>query len=119
MLNDWNAGASWPCNTAATMNVSEVTVEMPADHGMKQLAGKQAIFSVTLKELKRRVLPELDDAFAKETSEFDTPVVLKSPITAAVMPRSWRRWITPPGRRLRNIASRPIGYVSQTICRIR
>jgi len=41
-----------------------VTVDFPADFLAKELAGKQASYSVTLREIKEKVLPALDDAFA-------------------------------------------------------
>jgi trigger factor len=41
-----------------------VTVEFPADFLVKELAGKQAIYTVTLREIKQRVLPSIDDEFA-------------------------------------------------------
>jgi trigger factor len=41
-----------------------VSVEFPADFLVKELAGKPAMYSVTLREIKQRVLPGLDDAFA-------------------------------------------------------
>ncbi len=44
----------------------EVTVTFPEDYGQKDLAGKPALFKVTLKEIKEKVEPALDDAFAKE-----------------------------------------------------
>jgi trigger factor len=42
----------------------DVTVEFPAEFPVKELAGKQAIYKVTLREIKQRVLPPLDDSFA-------------------------------------------------------
>jgi trigger factor len=41
-----------------------ITVDLPADFMVKELAGKQASYSVTLNELKEKVLPAVDDAFA-------------------------------------------------------
>jgi len=43
-----------------------IDVTFPSDYGNKELAGKPAVFQVTLKEIKERVLPELNDDFAKE-----------------------------------------------------
>ena len=45
---------------------SKITVTFPEDYHAEQLAGKEAVFHVTVKELKVRVLPELDDEFAKD-----------------------------------------------------
>ena len=49
-----------------------VNVEFPKDYGEKTLAGKPAVFKVKLHEIKIRELPEIDDEFAKDVSEFDT-----------------------------------------------
>ncbi|NJN71315.1 MAG: trigger factor [Limnothrix sp. RL_2_0] len=50
------------------------TVTFPEDYGQEEMAGKDVSFTVTLKELKGRELPDLDDDFASEASEeeFDT-----------------------------------------------
>jgi trigger factor len=52
----------------------EVTVEVrfADDHRPESLAGKQASFAVTVKEVREKKLPELDDEFAAEASEFET-----------------------------------------------
>ena len=50
----------------------EVNVTFPEDYQAKELAGKPALFKVTVKEIKEKQLPELDDEFAGEVSEFDT-----------------------------------------------
>lgn len=44
----------------------------PEDYHKKELAGKPVVFKVKLKEVKEKILPELDDEFAKDVSEFDT-----------------------------------------------
>jgi trigger factor len=52
----------------------EVTVEVgfPHDHRPESLAGKQASFAVTVKEVREKRLPDLNDEFAAEASEFET-----------------------------------------------
>jgi len=55
----------------------EVTVSYPEDHPGEKVAGKTVTFKVHLKEIKKRVLPELDDAFAKETG-FDSFEALRT-----------------------------------------
>jgi trigger factor len=50
----------------------EVSATFPTDYPQEDLAGKEAIFTITVKELKERELPALDDDFAQEVSEFDT-----------------------------------------------
>src|SRR4051812_26354909 len=48
------------------------TVHFPEDYGVKEMANTDVTYSVTLKEIRRRVLPELDDEFAKDLGEFDS-----------------------------------------------
>jgi trigger factor len=52
----------------------QVTVEVrfPDDHTPESLAGKQASFTVAVKEVREKELPDLDDEFAAEASEFET-----------------------------------------------
>ncbi len=58
----------------------EVTVSFPADYFVAELAGKEAKFTVTIHDVKRKEVPELDDEFAKETSDFETLAELKADI---------------------------------------
>lgn len=51
---------------------TDVNVTFPEDYQEKSLAGKDAVFKCTVKEIKEKELPELDDEFAGEVSEFDT-----------------------------------------------
>ena len=50
----------------------EVNVTFPEDYHSKDLAGKDVVFRVTVKEIRVKELPELDDEFAKDVSEFET-----------------------------------------------
>lgn len=50
----------------------EVNVTFPEEYHSAELAGKPALFKVTIKDIKEKELPELDDEFASEVSEFDT-----------------------------------------------
>ncbi|MEG2348075.1 MAG: trigger factor [Clostridia bacterium] len=50
----------------------DITVKFPEDYHAENLAGKDAIFNVDLLSIKAKVLPELDDEFAKDISEFET-----------------------------------------------
>src|SRR6476659_8041843 len=50
----------------------KVEVTFPEDYQAEQLAGEDAVFTVEVKEVREKVLPELDDDFAAEASEFDT-----------------------------------------------
>jgi trigger factor len=58
----------------------EVEVDFPDDHKPSELAGKHAVFSVTVKEVREKELPELDDEFARTASEFDTLEELREDI---------------------------------------
>ena len=51
---------------------TDVNVTFPEDYQAEELAGKAAVFKCTVKEIKEKELPELDDEFASEVSEFDT-----------------------------------------------
>ena len=51
---------------------TEVKVTFPEDYQAKDLAGKDAVFKCTIKEIKVKELPALDDEFASEVSEFET-----------------------------------------------
>ena len=51
---------------------TDVNITFPEDYQAEDLAGKPALFKVTVKEIKEKQLPELDDEFAAEVSEFDT-----------------------------------------------
>ena len=50
----------------------EVNVTFPENYQAEELKGKAAVFKCTIKEIKEKELPELDDEFASEVSEFDT-----------------------------------------------
>lgn len=58
-----------------------VEVTFPDDYQAEQLAGEDAVFTVEVKEVREKVLPELDDDFASEASEFDTLEELRADIT--------------------------------------
>lgn len=65
------------------MNVGEtkeLSVEFPADYAREDLAGQPTIFTVTLQDLKEKELPELNDDFAQEVSEFQTLAELRESI---------------------------------------
>jgi trigger factor len=56
----------------------ELELQFPEGYFQEELAGKSAIFSITLKEIKTKELPELDDEFVKEISEFETLAELRT-----------------------------------------
>lgn len=55
----------------------DVNVTFPEDYHVEELKGKEAVFKCKLHEIKTRVLPEVDDEFAKDVSEFETLDELK------------------------------------------
>ena len=50
----------------------EVNVTFPEDYHVDELKGKPALFKVKIKEIQKKELPELDDDFAQDVSDFDT-----------------------------------------------
>ncbi len=58
----------------------DINVKFPEDYFSKDLAGCDATFKVKVHEIKKKELPELDDEFAKDVSEFDTLEELKNSI---------------------------------------
>jgi len=62
----------------------EVNVTFPAEYQAEHLAGKDAVFKVKVKEVREKILPELDDDFASDASEFDTLEELRADIAEKV-----------------------------------
>jgi len=58
----------------------DVNVTFPTEYHAEDLAGKEAVFKCTVHEVKEEQLPELDDEFAKDVSEFDTLDELKQSV---------------------------------------
>ncbi|MCS5695248.1 trigger factor [Desulfofundulus thermocisternus] len=56
----------------------DIKVRFPEDYPKPELSGKEAVFTVTVKAIKRKELAPLDDEFAKDVSEFDTLEELRS-----------------------------------------
>ncbi len=56
----------------------DLEIPFPDDYSQPDLAGKPALFSITLKEIKEKELPELDDDFAQEVSEYETITELRA-----------------------------------------
>ena len=73
---------------------SEIQVTFPAEYHASELAGKPATFKVTVKEIKRKELPELNDEFAGEVSEFDTLDEYKADIRAKLSERKQKEAAT-------------------------
>jgi len=62
----------------------KVEVTFPEDYQAEELAGEDAVFKVEVKEVREKVLPELDDDFASEASEFETLEELRADIAKRV-----------------------------------
>jgi trigger factor len=56
----------------------EVAAQFPDPYGNEELAGKPALFTITLKEIKTKELPEVDDDFVQEISDFETVEQLRT-----------------------------------------
>lgn len=58
----------------------EITIRYPEDWHQEELRGKEAVFRVTVKEIKERLLPEIDDEFARDVGDFENLEELKEKI---------------------------------------
>ena len=65
----------------------DITVTFPEDYGAKELAGKEAVFKIVLHEVKPTELPEVDDEFVKDVSEFNTLDEYKADVKAKITER--------------------------------
>ncbi len=63
----------------------DVNVTFPEEYGAKELAGKAAVFKYKVHSIKVKELPEVDDEFAQEVSEFDTLEEYKADIKANIL----------------------------------
>ncbi|HVQ58351.1 MAG TPA: trigger factor [Solirubrobacterales bacterium] len=61
-----------------------ITVTFPEDYQAEHLAGEEAQFNVKVKEVREKILPELDDDFASDASEFDTLEELRAEVREKV-----------------------------------
>ena len=76
---------------AAAGDEREVKVTFPADYQAEQLAGQEATFSVSVKEVREKVLPELGDDFALEQAGFDSLEELREDIRTKLREADERR----------------------------
>ncbi|MCI8395425.1 MAG: trigger factor [Acutalibacter sp.] len=65
----------------------DVNVTFPEDYHAEELKGKAAVFKIKLHELKTKELPEVDDEFVKDVSEFDTLEEYKKDIEKKLLER--------------------------------
>lgn len=66
---------------------ADVQVTFPEDYSAKELAGKAATFKVTIHSVKKEILPEIDDEFASEVSDFDTLAEYKEDLKKKTLER--------------------------------
>lgn len=75
------------------MNIGEtkdLNVKFPDDYHAENLKGKDSVFVVTVHEIKVKELPQLDDEFAKDVSEFDTLADYKADVEKKIIERKQR-----------------------------
>ena len=100
---------------------TEIEVSYPADYGNKHLAGKIATFQVEVKDIKERVLPDLDDDFAKDLGEFETLEELRAAVRQEVVEKKREQINNEIGRQLieelisRNSFEVPQGMVEREL----
>ena len=58
------------------------TIHFPADYAVKEMADTDVTYSVKVKDIRRKVLPELDDEFAKDLGAFDSLTALRDKVRA-------------------------------------
>lgn len=77
----------------------DINVKFPEEYHAAELAGKDAVFKIKLHEIKMKELPEVDDDFVKDVSDFDTVDAYKADVrtklTESAENRSKKRWKTP------------------------
>ena len=71
----------------------EVKVTFPEEYQAKELAGKEAVFQCDVKKIEAKELPELDDDFAKDVSEFDTLAEYKEDVKPQALKRIQTRLV--------------------------
>jgi trigger factor len=84
---DFNAGLVG----MATGETREIEVAYDADHPSKALAGRTIRYTVNLKAIKQRILPALDDEFAKDLGDFDDLAALREDIRRRLLAADERR----------------------------
>lgn len=70
--------------------LKEFSLQMPADYPRKELAGRSVNFRVTVKEVKKRRVPELNDEFAKSVGDVDTLAALRDKLRQQLLQRKTR-----------------------------
>jgi trigger factor len=65
-------------------DAKEITVTFPTEYHAKELAGQEATFAITIKELKVREVPAFDDDFARELGDFETMDQVRARLTETI-----------------------------------
>lgn len=65
-------------------DVVDVNVTFPENYQAQEFAGKKALFKVTIKEVREKILPEFDDKFVADSTEFETVEEYKNSIKAHI-----------------------------------
>ena len=76
----------------------EVKVTFPEEYHAEELKGKDAVFKCTIHEIKEKQIPEIDDEFAAEVSEFDTLDEYKADVKAKIKEQKENRRQAEEGR---------------------
>lgn len=71
----------------------EFTLEFPADHGRRELAGKRVLFKVAVKEVKKKRVPALDNEFAKSTGGCENVRELKEKVKSDLLAHKEREQV--------------------------
>jgi trigger factor len=85
--NSFIPGFETQCIGAAAGEEREINVTFPENYNAEELKGKAAVFKIKVHEVKEKLLPELDDEFAKDVSEFDTLAEYRQSIQDSIQKR--------------------------------
>ncbi len=72
-------------------DIRKFTVDYPAGHENRSLAGKRVDYTIEIKEIKNKVLPDLDDEFARDLGKFESLEELRTRVTEDLRARELRR----------------------------
>jgi trigger factor len=72
-------------------DAKDITVAFPDDASAEELRGKNAIFSVQVKELREKILPDLDDEFAKDVGEYENLEALRAQLRKDLVAEAEKR----------------------------
>ena len=91
-------GGGLQCRAARRKADQELKAEVvyPADYAEPKLAGKTVAYEVTVKAIKKRIVPELDDDFAKEMGHYENLADLEARVRDHLSNRKRRTWKARP-----------------------